>query len=116
MGTKLKKTPWSESASELYRPSDRRLSAKWLPAFVDRGEDKTNKHNNNNNNNNNSNSLLQSFFLVLANSERPITGEYWKDTKQKYTTTTLLHGLSPRANYTDRATASSRRSVANLCG
>jgi hypothetical protein len=27
-----------------------------------------------------------------------------------------LHGLSPRANYTDRATAASRRSVANLCG
>jgi hypothetical protein len=25
---KKKKTPWSESASELYRPSDRRLSAK----------------------------------------------------------------------------------------
>jgi hypothetical protein len=25
---KLKQTPWSESASELYRPSDRRLSAK----------------------------------------------------------------------------------------
>jgi hypothetical protein len=24
----LKKTPWPESASELYRPSDRRLSAK----------------------------------------------------------------------------------------
>jgi hypothetical protein len=24
-----------------------------------------------------------------------------------------LHGLSPRANYTDRATAASRRSVAN---
>jgi hypothetical protein len=32
----LKKTPWSESASELYRPSDRRLSAKWLPTFADR--------------------------------------------------------------------------------
>jgi hypothetical protein len=32
-----KKTPWSESASELYRPSDRRLSAKWLPTFADRG-------------------------------------------------------------------------------
>jgi hypothetical protein len=31
-----KKTPWSESASELYRPSDRRLSAKWLPTFADR--------------------------------------------------------------------------------
>jgi hypothetical protein len=29
----LKKNPWSESASELYRPSDRRLSAKWLPIF-----------------------------------------------------------------------------------
>jgi hypothetical protein len=27
-----------------------------------------------------------------------------------------LHVLSPRANYTDRATAASRRSVANLCG
>jgi hypothetical protein len=34
---KKKKTPWSESASELYRPSDRRLSAKWLPTFADRG-------------------------------------------------------------------------------
>jgi hypothetical protein len=27
-GSRKKKTPWSESASELYRPSDRRLSAK----------------------------------------------------------------------------------------
>jgi hypothetical protein len=36
--SKLKlKTPWSESASELYRPSDRRLSAKWLPTFADKG-------------------------------------------------------------------------------
>jgi hypothetical protein len=32
-----KKTPWSESAGELYRPSDRRLSAKWLPTVSDRG-------------------------------------------------------------------------------
>jgi hypothetical protein len=32
-----KKTPWSESASELHRPSDRRLSTKWLPTFADRG-------------------------------------------------------------------------------
>jgi hypothetical protein len=32
----LKKTLWSESASELYRPSDRRLSAKQLPTFADR--------------------------------------------------------------------------------
>jgi hypothetical protein len=30
-------TPWLESASELYRPSDRRLSAKLLPSFADRG-------------------------------------------------------------------------------
>jgi hypothetical protein len=29
----IKKTPWSESASELYR----RLSAKWLPTFADKG-------------------------------------------------------------------------------
>jgi hypothetical protein len=31
------KTPWSEFASELYGPSDRRLSAKLLPNFADRG-------------------------------------------------------------------------------
>jgi hypothetical protein len=34
---KKKKTPWSESARELYRPGDRRLSAKWLATFADRG-------------------------------------------------------------------------------
>jgi hypothetical protein len=33
----IKKLPWSESASEPYRPSDRRLSAKLMSAFVDRG-------------------------------------------------------------------------------
>jgi hypothetical protein len=32
-----KQTPWSESASELYRPSDRHLSAKLVPTFADRG-------------------------------------------------------------------------------
>jgi hypothetical protein len=32
-----KQTPWSESASKLYRPSDRRFSAKWLPTFADKG-------------------------------------------------------------------------------
>jgi hypothetical protein len=32
-----KQTPWSESASELHRPSERRLSAEWLPTFEDRG-------------------------------------------------------------------------------
>jgi hypothetical protein len=33
----LKKTPWFESASKLYLPSDRRLSAKWSPTFAERG-------------------------------------------------------------------------------
>jgi hypothetical protein len=28
---------WPESASELYRPSDRRLTAKLVQAFADRG-------------------------------------------------------------------------------
>jgi hypothetical protein len=32
-----KATSWPESASELYRPSDRLLSAKIVPAFSDRG-------------------------------------------------------------------------------
>jgi hypothetical protein len=33
----IKKNPWPESANELYRPSDRRLSAKLVPTFADRG-------------------------------------------------------------------------------
>jgi hypothetical protein len=32
-----KQAPWPESASELYQPSDRRLSAKLVPTFADRG-------------------------------------------------------------------------------
>jgi hypothetical protein len=32
-----KEPPWLESASELYRPSDRRLSLKLVPTFADRG-------------------------------------------------------------------------------
>jgi hypothetical protein len=32
-----KQTPWPESAIELYRPSDRRLSTKLLPTCVDMG-------------------------------------------------------------------------------
>jgi hypothetical protein len=36
--SKLKhQTPWSESEYQLHRPSDRRLSAKLVPTFVDRG-------------------------------------------------------------------------------
>jgi hypothetical protein len=33
----LKETPWLESASDLYRPNDRRLTAKLVPTFADRG-------------------------------------------------------------------------------
>jgi hypothetical protein len=33
----FKQTPWPESASELYRPSNRRLSAKLVPTLADRG-------------------------------------------------------------------------------
>jgi hypothetical protein len=32
-----KQIPWPESASELYRPSDRRLLAKLVPTFAERG-------------------------------------------------------------------------------
>jgi hypothetical protein len=32
----MNKTPWFKSASELYRPSDRRLSARLVPTFGDR--------------------------------------------------------------------------------
>jgi hypothetical protein len=35
--TKKKLTAWFYSASELYRPSDRRLSAKLMPTFADEG-------------------------------------------------------------------------------
>jgi hypothetical protein len=32
----LQRTPWPESASELYRPSDRRLSPKLVRTFADK--------------------------------------------------------------------------------
>jgi hypothetical protein len=31
-----KETPWPECANKLYRPTDRRLSAKLVPTFADR--------------------------------------------------------------------------------
>jgi hypothetical protein len=34
---KKKKTPWPQSESELYQLNDRRLSAKLVPTFADRG-------------------------------------------------------------------------------
>jgi hypothetical protein len=33
----IKRTPWPQSSNELYRPSDRRLSAKLVKLFADRG-------------------------------------------------------------------------------
>jgi hypothetical protein len=33
----VEESPWSESTSELYRPSDRRLSAKLMLTFADSG-------------------------------------------------------------------------------
>jgi hypothetical protein len=33
----VQQTPWPEPASELYQPSDRRLSGKLVPTFADRG-------------------------------------------------------------------------------
>jgi hypothetical protein len=43
----LKKTPWPEFASELHRPSDRRLSTKLVQTFTDtgmQGKDVTDPH------------------------------------------------------------------------
>jgi CBS-domain-containing membrane protein len=37
MQNKFEKTSWPEFAIEQYQPSDRRLSAKLVPTFVDRG-------------------------------------------------------------------------------
>jgi hypothetical protein len=34
---KRKQTPWPQSSSELYRPSERRLSAKLMPSFEEEG-------------------------------------------------------------------------------
>jgi hypothetical protein len=36
-GEQCKNTPWTESANELYRPSDCRLSAKLVPTFANKG-------------------------------------------------------------------------------
>jgi hypothetical protein len=37
MNCRMKKTPGLKSASELYRPSDRRLSGKLVPTVADEG-------------------------------------------------------------------------------
>jgi hypothetical protein len=38
LGRQYKQTPWPQSARELHQPSDRRLSAKLVSIFADRGE------------------------------------------------------------------------------
>jgi hypothetical protein len=76
----IKKTPRPESASELYRPSVRRLSAKGVPTFEDRGVPRgvTDPHGR---------------ILGFLDREAPINPLLLKKT---------LRGLSPRAKYTER--------------
>jgi hypothetical protein len=52
----------------------------------------------------------------MVESWREITSGVLQGNKKVLKKKKKLHDLSPRANYTDRATAASRRSVANLCG
>jgi hypothetical protein len=51
------------------------------------------------------------FFKKEASLPHPVQGKYKHSAGRGEKKT-----LSPRANYTDRATAACRRSVANLCG
>jgi hypothetical protein len=83
-----KQSPWPESASELFRPRSRRLSAKLVLTFADRGcrvVSSTDPHD----------SILR--FLDQTNKQ-----------------TNKLRGLSPRANYANQAAAACRRSYCQL--
>jgi hypothetical protein len=78
----IEKTPWLQSASELYRTSDRRLSANLVLTFADRGcrvvsatypynniigfLDRNNNNNNNNNNKNNKRNVPLSEFMKTS--------------------------------------------------
>jgi hypothetical protein len=63
---------------------------------------------------------LQTQLDVVADTAIQISGTKRQSKLQsfgkalKYTNKTKLHGLNPRANYTDRATAASRRSDCQL--
>jgi hypothetical protein len=94
-------TLWLEFASELYRPNDRRLSAKLMPTFADRGCHVVNVTD-----------AYGSILEFLDRHERFYIANYHLYRIDK--TKTKLHGLSPRANYTDRATAACRRSNCQL--
>jgi hypothetical protein len=68
--------------------------------------------------------LLFSLFTTCFGSYGPSSGEtqlrhlhirVLHHMSEKKTKTKKLHGLSPRANYTDRATAACREVIANFC-
>jgi hypothetical protein len=83
-----KQTPWPESASELYRPSDRRLSAKLVVTSANRGSHVV--------------SVRDPYGRILGFLDRTCCVNTLGKKK--------LSGLSPRANYNDRATSACRRS------
>jgi hypothetical protein len=112
-------TPWPESASELYRPSDHRLSAKIVSTFADRVchvASVTDPYGH----------ILgfldwSRYFhvapqLYLRGWVDPLPDPVLRksDSAGKREHKKKLHGLSPRANYTDRATAACRRSDCQL--
>jgi hypothetical protein len=87
------RTPWSESASELNRPSDRRFSAKWLPTFADKGFHVVSVM-----------SYNSSLNIIKQQQQQQQQQQHQQQQQQQHC------GLSPHANYTDRATAACRRS------
>jgi hypothetical protein len=101
-------TQWFESASELYRPSDRRLSAKLVPTFAHKGCYVV--------------SVADPYghifgFLdresTLYLAEFPSMLWYQKVHYQDHNSSPLklkFRSLSQRANYTGRATAACQRS------
>jgi hypothetical protein len=59
----------------------------------------------------NNKSKLNCTFLVLSSAKCRVTREVPEEDRRSKN---KLHGLSPRANYTDRATAACRRSDCQL--
>jgi hypothetical protein len=101
-GNLLLKTPWPEFASELYRPSDRRLSAKLVPTYVDRGchvVSVTDPYG----------YIIGSLITAAEDGLRNV-GTFLTHCKPSRIGNKQLRGLNPLANYTDRATAAYRRS------
>jgi hypothetical protein len=137
-----KQIPWSESVSEIYRPSDRRPSTKPMPTSTDRERhviSMTNPHGrtlgplDHNQydihtystggtrpaaNHNDSSSYRTNYSTFNTWDRRQLTprGVFGTSSNRSRTINIKkkLHGLSPRANYTDRATAACRRSDCQL--